>query len=59
MAKLEYVDNPAKLPPVNEIEEIREPIIIANILVPPELRRRGAEAVQRQARRAEEDAVPG
>jgi GTP-binding protein LepA len=35
-AKLEYVDNPAKLPPVNEIEEIREPIIIASILVPPE-----------------------
>ena len=31
-----YVDNPAKLPPVNEIDEIREPIIIANILVPPE-----------------------
>ena len=35
-AKLEYVDNPAKLPPVNEIEEIREPIISASILVPPE-----------------------
>jgi GTP-binding protein LepA len=31
-----YVDNPAKLPPLNEIEEIREPIIIANILVPPD-----------------------
>jgi GTP-binding protein LepA len=31
-----YVDNPAKLPPSNEIDEIREPIIIANILVPPE-----------------------
>jgi GTP-binding protein LepA len=31
-----YVDNPAKLPPSNEVEEIREPIIIANILVPPE-----------------------
>ncbi len=28
------VDNPAKLPPANEIEELREPIIIANILVP-------------------------
>ncbi|HEV7138020.1 MAG TPA: hypothetical protein VGN43_15385, partial [Steroidobacteraceae bacterium] len=24
---LVYVDNPAKLPPVNEIDEIREPII--------------------------------
>ncbi|HEY8538747.1 MAG TPA: translation elongation factor 4 [Steroidobacteraceae bacterium] len=31
-----YVDNPAKLPPTNEIEELREPIITANILVPPE-----------------------
>ncbi|HSG63720.1 MAG TPA: translation elongation factor 4 [Gammaproteobacteria bacterium] len=30
------VDNPAKLPPVNQIAEIREPIIIANILVPPD-----------------------
>src|ERR1700758_91081 len=29
---IEYVDNPAKLPPSNEIEEIREPIIIASIL---------------------------
>jgi GTP-binding protein LepA len=33
---LEYVDNPAKLPVVNEIDEIREPIITANILLPPE-----------------------
>jgi GTP-binding protein LepA len=33
---IELIDNPAKLPPVNEIDEIREPIIIANILVPPE-----------------------
>ena len=31
-----YVDNPAKLPPLNEIEEVREPIITANILVPPD-----------------------
>jgi GTP-binding protein LepA len=30
------VDNPSKLPPSNEIEEIREPIISANILVPQE-----------------------
>ncbi len=28
------VDNPADLPPVNKIAEIREPIILANILVP-------------------------
>jgi GTP-binding protein LepA len=33
---LVYVDNPAKLPASNEIEELREPIIFANILVPPD-----------------------
>jgi GTP-binding protein LepA len=33
---IEYVDNPAKLPPSGDLEEIREPIILANILVPPE-----------------------
>jgi GTP-binding protein LepA len=32
----EYVDNPSKLPPSNEIEDLREPIITANILLPPE-----------------------
>jgi len=31
-----YVDNPAKLPPLNKINELREPIILANILVPQE-----------------------
>jgi len=31
-----YVDNPSKLPPVNKIVELREPIITANILVPHE-----------------------
>jgi GTP-binding protein LepA len=31
-----FVDNPAKLPPPNKTAEIREPIIIANILVPPD-----------------------
>ncbi|MGV6859433.1 MAG: translation elongation factor 4 [bacterium] len=30
------IHNPSQLPPVNEIEEIREPIIHANILVPQE-----------------------
>ncbi|WP_334132830.1 translation elongation factor 4 [Silanimonas lenta] len=30
------LDNPARLPPVNKIEEIREPIIRANILTPEE-----------------------
>lgn len=30
------IDNPNKLPPTNYIAEIREPIIIANILVPKE-----------------------
>ncbi|MCO6414311.1 MAG: elongation factor 4 [Thiogranum sp.] len=28
------IDNPASMPPVNQIAEIREPIILANILVP-------------------------
>ncbi|MEO8064381.1 MAG: translation elongation factor 4 [Pseudomonadota bacterium] len=31
-----FVDNPTKLPPVDKIDELREPIIIANILVPPD-----------------------
>jgi GTP-binding protein LepA len=30
------VDNPAKLPPVDKIAELREPIIVANILMPPD-----------------------
>ena len=30
------LDNPAKLPPAQQIQEIREPIIIANILTPPD-----------------------
>ncbi len=29
-----HVDNPSKLPPANDIDELREPIITANILVP-------------------------
>jgi GTP-binding protein LepA len=33
---VEYVDNPAKLPPGNRVAEIREPIITASILVPPD-----------------------
>ena len=32
--EVEYVDNPSKLPPANEIADLREPIISANILVP-------------------------
>lgn len=31
-----YVENPAKLPPANQIAEIREPIVVADILVPDE-----------------------
>ncbi|MEO9946108.1 MAG: translation elongation factor 4 [Paraglaciecola sp.] len=31
-----YVDNPSKLPPVNDVQEIREPIVEAHILVPQE-----------------------
>ncbi|HEY6644888.1 translation elongation factor 4 [Povalibacter sp.] len=34
--EVEYVDNPAKLPPSNEIADLREPIITANLLLPPE-----------------------
>jgi GTP-binding protein LepA len=34
--RVEYIDNPSKLPVVNEIAEIREPVITANILVPPD-----------------------
>ena len=30
------IDNPAKLPPSNEIAEVREPIIVAHILTPQE-----------------------
>ncbi|MCW5570824.1 MAG: translation elongation factor 4 [Steroidobacteraceae bacterium] len=33
---IEYIDNPSKLPPPNKVAEVREPIITANILVPPE-----------------------
>jgi GTP-binding protein LepA len=32
--EITLIDNPANLPPVNRIAEIREPIILANILVP-------------------------
>ncbi len=32
--EISYIDNPSDLPPVNVIDEIREPIILANILVP-------------------------
>jgi GTP-binding protein LepA len=34
--EVSFVDNPTKLPPVDKIDELREPIIIANILVPPD-----------------------
>ncbi|CAG9295919.1 translation elongation factor 4 [Celerinatantimonas diazotrophica] len=34
--KIEHVDSPAKLPPINDIEELREPISEVNILVPKE-----------------------
>ena len=32
--EVQLIDNPASLPPVNQIDEVREPIILANILVP-------------------------
>ncbi|MEX2523875.1 MAG: translation elongation factor 4 [Gammaproteobacteria bacterium] len=31
-----YIDNPSKLPPTDKIHEIREPVILADILVPQE-----------------------
>jgi len=31
-----YVDNPAKLPPSDKVAEVREPIIKANLLLPPD-----------------------
>jgi GTP-binding protein LepA len=31
-----YIDNPSKLPPTDKVAELREPIIIANILLPPD-----------------------
>ena len=34
--EIEHIDNPSKLPAQNLIEDLREPIITANILVPPE-----------------------
>jgi len=34
--KVLIIDNPSYLPPANKIKELREPIIIANILVPQE-----------------------
>ncbi len=34
--KVLQLDNPAKLPPSPNIEEIREPMIVANILTPPD-----------------------
>ncbi|MEZ5475404.1 MAG: translation elongation factor 4 [Steroidobacteraceae bacterium] len=34
--KILSIDNPTKLPPLDKILELREPIIIANILVPPD-----------------------
>jgi len=33
---IERLENPAQLPPVNEIEEIREPYVLASILTPTE-----------------------
>ena len=36
MGEVLMIDNPTDLPPVNDIAEIREPIVRANILVPQE-----------------------
>ena len=34
--KILSLDNPAKLPPTQNVDEVREPIIVANILTPPD-----------------------
>ena len=53
------VDNPAQAArPVDQIEEIREPIITRQHPHAAGLRRPGDHAVQREARRADEHAVP-
>ena len=52
------IENPSKLPDLSRVEEIREPIITATILMPQEYRRAGHHPVHREARRAEEHAVP-
>ncbi|HVN42404.1 MAG TPA: translation elongation factor 4, partial [Steroidobacteraceae bacterium] len=31
-----FVDNPSKLPPIEKVAELREPIITANLLLPPD-----------------------
>ncbi len=51
------VDNPSKLPPSNEIEDLREPIITANISAAAGVRRRGDHAVHGKARPPDQDAV--
>ena len=52
------IENPSKLPDPSKIEEIREPIITASILVPQEYVGRGDDAVQPEARQPAEHAVP-
>ncbi len=51
------VDNPSRLPDPGEIEEMREPVVRASILVPQEYRRRGDHPVRGQARGTEGYAV--
>ena len=53
------VENPSRLPDASKIEEIREPIITATILVPSDYVGPGDDLVHQQARRAEEHAVHG
>ena len=52
------IENPSKLPDLSRVEEIREPIITATILMPQEYVGPGDHAVHREARHAEEHAVP-
>ena len=52
------IENPAKMPDPSKIAEIREPIITVTIFVPQDYVGAGDHARHRQARRAEEHAVP-
>ncbi len=51
------IENPSKLPDLSHVEEIREPIITDDDPDAAGVRRRGDDAVHREARRPEEHAV--
>jgi GTP-binding protein LepA len=53
------MDNPAKLPPVNQVEEIREPIIRANVLTPEEYIGNIIKLCEEEARQPDRHQLPG